>query len=251
MGSEKGTVLIAIIMASSFMILVCVYFFYTIFRQQKRFFNLERAKLNQEIEASEKERIAIATELHNDIAPYLTSINFILGKIENEQNREQITKCNETLSHCISHIRVLTKELSPIKLYQYNFHAGISSYINDYKFKDQLEIELKVDDYFDLTEDQDNHIFRILQEIILNTVKHAKATKLVIEAIKEKDFLLIRTVDDGIGFDSMQMKLKKDRGQGLMAIQSRVAYLNGVINTNNSNKSGTQFNIRIPFNKTL
>jgi len=89
-------------------------------------------------------------------------------------------------------------------------------------------------------------VYRILQEIIQNTIKHAQATTLSIEISKENKDMLIRTADDGVGFDIKKIKRDHKLGLGVLGIQSRVDFLNGSMSINPESKRGTQYNIRVP-----
>ena len=89
----------------------------------------------------------------------------------------------------------------------------------------------------------------MLQEIILNTIKHAKANTLKIEISKEGDKLLIRTADDGIGFNLERMQAENKLGLGLLGIQSRIDFLKGTTSSSDETIKGTRYNIRIPIEK--
>jgi signal transduction histidine kinase len=99
-----------------------------------------------------------------------------------------------------------------------------------------------------LDEEVSAHVYRILQEIVLNCVKHSKAKELKIVLSIEDDMLLIQTADDGIGFDTQQVLKYKNSGIGLMSIQTRVDFLKGVISVPSTPTQGTKYNIRIPLN---
>ena len=119
--------------------------------------------------------------------------------------------------------------------------------LTDRNVHENLSIQFKEIDIVQLTPDQNNQMYRILQEIIQNTIKHAQATLLQIEISKENNkILLIRTSDNGIGYDLEKVRAENKLGLGLLGIQSRVDYLNGTMNISDDIKKGTRYNIRIP-----
>ena len=103
-----------------------------------------------------------------------------------------------------------------------------------------------IKDQIKISSDQNNHIYRILQEVIQNTIKHAQASTLNIEISKDDDMVLIRTSDDGIGYQMHKIRHDKKLGLGLLGILTRVELLRGNIVQSPEIGNGTKYNIRIP-----
>ena len=105
-----------------------------------------------------------------------------------------------------------------------------------------FEFELKYQKNY-LNKTKELHLFRILQELINNSIRHGKAKNinLVLETSNSK--LYLNYSDDGIGFDTKRDKLKK--GLGLKNIESRVELLNGILKISSENKIGATFIIHI------
>jgi signal transduction histidine kinase len=224
---------------------VLIYFFYNLFKQQRSYKKLQQDKLNAEIATSELERNFIATELHNDIGPYLASVKMRLGLIESE-NRQPIKDCEEALDFCVGQIRNLAKTLAPLSIYKLSFKEALQNYINKIKLDDQLVISLTTIEEVPLTEEQSSQLYRIMQEIILNTIKHAQAKTLRIELSREDDKLLIRTADDGKGYNMEKLRDQDKLGLGLLGIQSRIDFLKGSMVSADDYSKGTRYNIRVP-----
>jgi two-component system, NarL family, sensor kinase len=88
------------------------------------------------------------------------------------------------------------------------------------------------------------NVFRIVQEIVHNTIKHARAGSLVIELRFRNNKMLLHTKDDGLGFDYRE---KEQRGGlGLLNLQSRVALLKGDLQLDTQPGKGTTYHIEIP-----
>lgn len=244
MGAQERKILIVYILLGVFLAALLIYFFVILFRRQKKLKQLETEKLNAEIQAITNERSAIATELHNDLAPHLVAVKMRLHLLQTDNSTEK-EACGVELSHCIEQIRSMTRSLSPISMYGLSFQEAIQQYITDHTKNSPLQVDLIEVDNIQLSSEQHNQVYRIVQEMIYNAIKHSKGTRMTIEISKEDHQMLIRTADDGIGFDFDVIQQNKKLGHGLLGIQSRVNYLGGTI-VSDSTKQGTRYNLRIP-----
>lgn len=246
MGTEERKIFIAFGFVVTFVGLVVIVFFINIFRQQRRYRILQKDKLDSEINAAELERNVIATELHNDIGPYLSSVKMRLDIIATTQN-EEMEACKNALDKCVQQVRDMAKALAPLSIFEIPFQDALKKYVQEVNVQGNLKIHLTELERVQLTPDQNNQVYRILQEVIQNTIKHAQASSLLIEISKEDHrTLLIRTSDNGIGYDFDNVRAQNKLGLGLLGIQSRIDYLNGSMNTSEEIKLGTKYNIRIP-----
>ncbi len=245
MGAQQREILYAFVTISLFLALVIAIFFYFLFRQHKKYRQLQKEKLNAEISASETERNFIATELHNDLGPFLVSLKMRLHMISTN-NPNELESCLEGISHAVNQIRMISRELAPMSLFTSSFLEAIELYVSDHKVREHIHVDVEVKDDIEFELERGSQVYRIIQEIIQNTIKHAQATTLSIEISKENKNMLIRTADDGVGFDMKKIKRDHKLGLGVLGIQSRVDFLNGSISINPESKRGTQYNIRVP-----
>lgn len=245
MGTEERKIYVAFLIVILLIIVVIIIFFVSFFRQQQSYKNLQKAKIKAEIEASEAERFALATELHNDIGPQLSGIKMLLQLIETN-DASRLEECKGMLDQSVSQIRSIASRLAPLSVMRTHFLYALQQYGEKVEKETGLHIEINEKENFVLEESSHAHLYRILQEIILNTVKHAQATKLRIEISREEHQMLIRTADDGIGFDPEKIAMQKNKGLGLLSIGSRIYHLNGTIIQDISSIKGTRYNIRIP-----
>jgi signal transduction histidine kinase len=246
MGTEERKIFIAFGIVSAFIGLVILFFFINLLKQQRRYRQLQKEKLNSEIHAAEMERNLIAAELHNDIGPYLSSVKMRLDVIVTSQT-EELDACKAALDKCVQQLRGMAKAMAPLSIFEITFQDALKKYVQEVNVQGTLKVELMELDIVPLTPDQNNQIYRILQEIIQNTIKHAQASILRIEISTEGDkILLIRTSDNGVGYELEKVRVANKLGMGLLGIQSRIDYLNGSIRTSDEIKLGTRYNIRIP-----
>lgn len=250
MGPEERKIFITFAYVAIFIAFVVTYFFINTIAQQRKMRILEKEKLDAEINASEDERNLIATELHNDIGPLLSSLKMRLDLITTE-NRNDIEACKAALDKCVGQIRGMAKQLAPLSIFEIPFQEAILQYIDDMNVTQALKVEFNEIDRVTINSEQNSQLYRIMQEVILNTIKHAKATTLKIEISQEQDYLLIRTSDNGIGYQFKELRAQNKLGLGLLGIHSRIDYLNGTINVSDKLQKGTKYNIRIPLTPTI
>lgn len=248
MGTQERAIFIAFSLVAGFLAVLLAFFLLSLFKQNRKYRRLQKEKLNAEINATEMERNLIATELHNDIGPYLSSIKMRLNLLETT-NQADLLDVKAALDKCVDQVRGMAKSLAPLAIFHIPLIDALKQYISQVSFDQSLKINLIEKESPSLTQDQSNQLYRILQEIILNTVKHAHATELNIEFSKEEDQLLIRTADNGVGYDAYEIRATHKMGLGLLGIQSRIEYLNGTMVISDEIKKGTRYNIRIPLER--
>ncbi len=245
MGTQEREIFVAFSIVAGFLAVLLSFFFLSLFKQNRKYRKLQIDKLNAEINATELERNLIATELHNDIGPYLSSIKMRLNLLET-QNKEDLLEVKAALDKCVDQVRGMAKSLAPLAIFHISLIDALKQYIANLSLDQSLKIQLIEKEIPTLTQDQSNQLYRVLQEIILNTVKHAHATELNIEFSLEGEQFLIRTADNGIGYDAYEIRENHKMGLGLLGIQSRIEYLNGTMVSSDEIKKGTRYNIRIP-----
>jgi signal transduction histidine kinase len=245
MGPQERKIFITFAYVIVFVAVVISYFLIYTFFQQRKYLKLEKEKLNAEINASEQERNLIATELHNDIGPLLASLKMRLDLIETT-NAADIESCKDALDKCVGQIRGMAKTLAPLSIFEIPFQEALVQYIAEINANQALNIQFTELIRVSVTSEQNNQVYRILQEIILNTIKHANASLLLIEIAQEENNLLVRSSDNGIGYVMSEIRAKNKLGLGLRAIHSRIDYLNGTLSMSDDINKGTRYVIRIP-----
>ncbi|HZV69038.1 MAG TPA: ATP-binding protein [Saprospiraceae bacterium] len=205
--------------------------------------------LNSLIEGQEAERLRIAQDLHDGLGGLLTTVkahfNSIQREIENVRNLNVYDKTNQLIDEACVEVRRIAHDMVPysIKI------SGLAGALEDLKQSiivrgPACELEIHNVDPATIPENKSNMIFRIIQELTNNAVKHANASRIFIQLMQHEDTLHIMVEDNGKGFDINQVV--SNRGLGLKSIDSRVNYLGGKINFDSSPGQGTIANIEIP-----
>jgi signal transduction histidine kinase len=250
MGPEERNIFVTFVYVTVFIAFILIYFFIHAFNQQRKYRRLEKDKLNAEIHASEQERNLIATELHNDIGPFLASLKMRLDLLETS-NTSEIEHCKAALDKCVSQIRGMAKNLAPLSIFDIPFQEALINYIAEVNVNHTLNIKFTEITRVQLSPDYNNHLYRILQEIILNTIKHANASLLLIKISTDGGKLFIQTSDNGIGYDIHKVRSQKKMGFGLSSINNKIDYLKGTFSISEDFSNGTQYNIRIPLPNSI
>jgi two-component system sensor histidine kinase/response regulator len=210
-------------------------------------------KLNSKLSiAEEKERHRIAEYLHDGIGQTLSLVNI---KLTSLLVSEQLPKTDKTIresveliNNAINETRTLTYELSPPILYELGLVAAIKWRLEKLEEKDGTDTKLIYSTNIPkLSNDLNILLFRIVNELIVNSIKHAKTKCIEIELRKEEKLLYISVLDSGKGFDYKRcLKFSEAGGFGLFNIRERLDSIQGSLQFESENGKGTKAIVRIP-----
>jgi signal transduction histidine kinase len=226
---------------------IIAYFIISMIRQQRKYRKMQQEKTFAEISMQENERKRIANDLHDSLGPLLSSVKLNINSIDvhNPEDKEVIEKTGRYIDEIIASMRQISYDLLPNTLQRKGLMDAFKEFINNLNNKKGLHIELHLIKDINVPREKEIHIFRMLQEIVHNTLKHAKAKELQLIFTEEDNDLHILTKDNGIGFDVEKYKMESS-GFGLKSIESRVEILNGKINIESEPDKGSSFFIKIP-----
>jgi signal transduction histidine kinase len=207
--------------------------------------NLQKVQI--ETDTLESERKRLAADLHDELGGVLTAMKYKLESIDSVSGADQVqlNQCVRLIHEMVAKIRWISNGLMPAALAENGIISAISEYanlVND----SELNIMFESSGIPELPVMRSVHLFRLLAEIIHNTIKHAKASALKIELYAENDELVILTADDGEGFD-YQKVLQRKKGLGLDGLQNRADLLEGEFHLISEAGRGTRCHIRIPY----
>ncbi len=199
----------------------------------------------------QEQRLDISRELHDNVGSQLTFIISILDNLKSSSVRfdEVIDKKIDTLSSfankSISELRdtiwVLNSKqlnLSELQSRMLNFIRDARESVDEVRFHFDFEIESDTA----LSSKQAINLYRILQEIVNNAIKHADAKDIFVAISQLDNALQIKIHDNGVGFD---YESKKKRSFGLTNVHNRVQEINGIMNVESSKDKGTSYVIQI------
>lgn len=221
----------------------------------------EQAKLSQKL-ATEKaediesrmqeiisqERNRLARELHDSVSQQLFAASMLMSAINeakpttDEREGKQLKMVEEMIHQSQLEMRALLLHLRPAALKGKTLQEGINELLIELSQKVTMEIKWKIED-FPLDKGIEDHLFRILQEAVSNTLRHAKSTTLEVLLIQRDDFVILRVVDDGVGFDVDQAKAGS---YGLNNMYERAVEIGGTFKIISLKNSGTRLEVKVP-----
>lgn len=195
------------------------------------------------ITAEENQRSEIGRELHDNVAQLLgTSLLYINIAKTDEKDREiHLNSSSSFTLSAIEEIRKLSKTLITPLIKEMGLTESIKDMIEDIMLVHPIKISFITNDFHEekLNEKYKLNLFRIVQEQLNNTIKHAKASEVEIIFKETNDHLFISISDDGMGFDAS----KRQKGVGLSNIDSRTKLYNGVISISSAPGKGCSLSI--------
>ncbi len=212
-----------------------------------------RLRASQIIQAQEQERQRIARELHDETSQVLTSLLISLTlleeSVETQEARERIADTRALAHSTLRAIRNLSIDLRPSALDDLGLLPALRWYVKEYQKKCSIEVEFHATGFKErLPAEMETALYRIVQECLTNTAKHANASRVTITLKEETDRVYARITDDGQGFD-YEALLKtpgQERGLGLAGMNERAVLLDGILNIHATPDQGTIIEVSIP-----
>jgi signal transduction histidine kinase len=203
------------------------------------------SSLESLIEGEEKERFRIAKELHDGVNGDLSAIKHKLNTLL-ELNNKTIKEAVIMIDKSCEQVRAISHNLVPPALENFDLESAISDYCTNMNSVHEAQITF---DYLGDTMNSPKlvevNIFRITQELVTNSIKHADATEINVQLSFRNNTIQLAVDDNGKGFDVLNVK---STGIGLSNVKNRVAFLNGEIDFVSS-ENGTSVNILIVTSK--
>lgn len=243
---EERIVYITVFLCSLLAVII-TFFIVSIIRYHRRYIRLQRERITAEIRLLENERKRIATDLHDSLGPLLSTVKLNISSVDVPDARDKavIVKSGKYIDEIVTSMRQISHNLLPNTLERKGLQDAIREF---YQLLGQEgSMELRVYAVNDITPhpERDIHIFRIAQEIIHNTLKHAGATRLEIGFSEDDKELLVLAEDNGKGFD-VEKSRRNSRGLGLKSLEIRTDIIRGHLSIYSAPGRGTRYYIRIP-----
>lgn len=195
------------------------------------------------VETQEKERNRIALDMHDELGPLLSAVRLQVGSIATADSTKMHDVLNSTenlLDEAIGQIRQIIRDLVPRNIDQ----KGLPGVLKDMKLYFEtftpLKIDLMIDGWNDeLALQSEINIYRIIQEMVNNTVKHAGANQLSIIIRNDLEKMNLEVRDNGKGFDTEQLF----QGSGLKNLETRIKMSKGEYAVKSTPGKGTSYYI--------
>lgn len=206
---------------------------------------LTERQQNQLIEAAvrseESERHRISEELHDEVGALLSATKLYLNSISAENirsnDKDLLNKTSELLNESISKVRSISHNLHSGILKELGLNEAIRSFVHKLGMGNNLEMEVVLDDHYKTSNpENDISIYRVIQELCNNIMKHSKASELGVYSSVADDLLTITLKHNGYGLtqEAFERLRYESAGLGLKNIQNRIILLKGKINFESS-----------------
>jgi two-component system NarL family sensor kinase len=216
--------------------------------QQQRIVELETEKQLTATEAvlkgEEKERTRLAKDLHDGLGGMLSGIKYSFQTMKGNlimtpDNQQAFERSMDMLDSSIKEMRRVAHNMMPEALVKFGLDIALKDFCNDINQSGALRVTYQSIGLENTVIEQTTAIaiYRIVQELINNTMKHASAKTAIVQMTKTDGNISITVEDDGKGFDPLI--LKGGRGIGWSNIQSRIEYLKGKLDVQSESGKGT------------
>ncbi|MEW4922789.1 ATP-binding protein [Algibacter sp. 2305UL17-15] len=206
----------------------------------------ELVSIDAMIEGQEKERQRIANDLHDDLGGLMATVKLHFNALKDKQTPELFDKTTTLLDEAYHKVRAIAHAKNSGVIAKQGLLKAVQNMADKISASNKITVDVidhglenRLENSLELT------IFRIIQELITNVIKHAEATEATIHLTNHEDSLNIMIEDNGKGFNPSQITTK-NKGMGISSIDKRVEHLNGTLTIESEHKKGTTIIIDLP-----
>jgi signal transduction histidine kinase len=249
---QQQDILITIIVASVFLVLIGIFLLLMILlfiRKQRRNQQekeelknrFEQTLLKTQIEIQEQTLSYISYEIHDNIGQILSlaKINNLQVNKENFESKTELI--DELIGKAVTDLRGISHNLNHNNFHQIGFYESIIQLLHSIEKTGKYTTSINTIDADEIeafVSGNDIILFRMIQEIINNIINHASANHINLSIEKKDQFIIIKIIDNGIGFDTAIIK-QENQGIGLHNIYTRAKIINLDVEINSSIGAGT------------
>jgi two-component system, NarL family, sensor kinase len=220
---------------------------------EQKIFQLEEEKkllaARSIVNGQEEERKRIAKELHDGLGVLLSTAKMQFSSIKDKspENKPLIEKATKLLEQATGDVRRISHNMMPGLLTKFGLYEAVEDLFENVNEMEGISAEVKIEgEKARLPENKEIMLYRIIQEMVNNTLKHAQASKVVLKMEIQPKLLKMIYSDNGKGFDLENMLELKTIG--LTSIQSRVKFLEGDVIVTTQPGEGVKYEMEIPTN---
>ena len=194
------------------------------------------------VRGAEQERERLARELHDGVGGILVALKIQYDQFKGDIPKHYNDKFSQLLNKSTQEVKEISYNLMPGSLALTSLRESIEQLVLQYRTEIGPSIELYTLNWSEnFSMDYKLGIYRIVQELLKNTIEHAKASEIIVQISRNGNEIHLTVEDNGIGFE----KSKVTEGMGIKNIRNRVAFLNGKIEIESYSNRGSTFNIFI------
>lgn len=195
------------------------------------------------------ERQRLARELHDSVSQQLFAASMLLSALteqeQNEHAQKQLAQVEKVVQQAQLEMRALLLHLRPVALRNKSLAEGLEDLIVELQEKVSVNIDYQIEE-ISLSKAEEDHLFRIAQEALSNTLRHAKATEVELLFIARDDLAIFRLQDNGLGFNSDG---DKTSSYGLRNIAERAVEIGCTYKIVSVPNEGTIVEVKVPLRR--
>ena len=199
------------------------------------------------LKGQEEERSRLARDLHDGVGGLLSGIKLSLSGIKgnvllSEQHAQSVNNVILQPDHSIGELRRVSHNMMPEALIRYGLEEALENYCENLNLSGTIKVQLQTYGLEQRMEQSTEIVlYRIVQELLNNIIRHAGASNVLIQLVRENERFSLTVEDDGKGFDVKSAEQKG--GAGLANIRARAGYLNGTVDIQSTPGEGTSVNV--------
>lgn len=213
----------------------------------------QKELLKASLQSQEKERRRIARDLHDEVGGMLAatklSLTMMLRKLDsNSPETEFGLETKDMIDEAINYIRRISKDLLPATLEEFGLEDAIKEIVSKANQPEIMEVVFRYKgNKRELDKERALSIYRVVQELLNNAIKHSEASRIDISMYCNTDLLNLIVKDNGVGFsaNNIQNKPIVNKGIGMKNIESRLSTINGKIEYISVPDNGTEARIEL------
>jgi signal transduction histidine kinase len=252
----KNIIIVSIIALSLLLFIVGILFFRKKQLEQQARLDAEIAgqkeiRTKAILEAEEKERRRIAQDLHDGVGQLLSAAKLNLSNldskisVETEEQKLAMQNAISLVDDSVKEVRAVSHNMMPNTLIKLGLASAVREFITKLGNAPTLKVDLEIVGLDTRLDNQvETVLYRVIQEVVNNIIKHAKASQISMQLIRHETELSVLIEDNGVGFDTT--KLDNFEGIGLKGIQTRIEFLNGTVHFDSAIGRGTTVIIDVP-----
>lgn len=247
MDAKEITILTAILISAFVIVFIFSFFTVTLVRQQRKTVALHKRNFLAEVEQIEAERARIAHDLHDELGPLLSAVKMKINSFEltDMEDHVQVKKTNQHIDEALKRIRAISFNLMPNSLLRKGLVPAVKEFVDYLNSTNKMKFSFACEKDLEIMPQNSINFYRIIQEVVHNTIKHSGASELKIELKGNRDIVELLMKDNGKGFDYKEESEQND-GFGLRSLLRRTEIMNGKMYIDSEIGSGTTYTFEIP-----
>lgn len=247
MHAQETDVFYFVLLGALTLLFIFLLFTWVVFKQLKKKNQLEKDRLSAEISLLETERARIAADLHDELVSLIAATKLSLQRVRPYEpvDGDILEKAMDMTDTTLLKIRDISHNIIPKNLETYGWAVAIRDLVQRMEHAG-VAIRLDITESTGLSKHRELHLYRIVQEILGNAIRHGHASEIMINLVNSNDRLVLDISDNGKGFDRAIVSANPQGGKGLSNILRRAEVLGAVVDLDTSPGKGVRYHVEIP-----